>query len=113
MAILKGLNATLAFLLELAMLASLGYWGYQSTASVWLKWSLAIGLPLIAIVIWSVYFAPKAIRRLSIVPGALLSLGLFLLAALALYSTNQPVAAMVLATLGIVNRVFVLLWRQW
>lgn len=113
MAILKGLNATLAFLLELAMLASLGYWGYQSNDNALLKWLLAIGLPLIAIVIWSLYFAPRSTRRLSIVPGALLSLGLFLLAALALYSANQPMAAMVLAALTIVNRVFVLLWRQW
>jgi hypothetical protein len=112
-AILKGLNATLAFLLELALIASLGYWGYQSNDTVLLKWLLAIGLPLIVIVVWALYFAPKAARRLSIVPGALLSLGLFLLAALALYSANQSMAAMVLAAFAIVNRVLVLLWRQW
>jgi len=111
--VLKGINATLAFLLELAMIASLGYWGYQSNDNVLLKWLLAIGLPLIAIVIWALYFAPKAARRLSIVPGALLSLGLFLLAALALYSTNQPAAAMVMAALAILNRILVLLWCQW
>lgn len=113
MTILKGLNATLAFLLELAMIVSLGYWGYQSTDSALLKWLLAIGLPAVAILVWARYFAPKATRRLSIVPGALLSLGLFLLAALALYSVNQPAAAMVLAAVAVVNRVFVLLWRQW
>ena len=113
MVILKGINATLAFLLELAMIAALGYWGYQSNDNALLKWLLAIGLPLIAIVIWALCFAPKATRRLSVVPGALLSLGLFLLAALALYSANQPVAAMVLAALAIANRILVLLWRQW
>ena len=113
MVVLKGINATLAFLLELAMIASLGYWGYQSNDNALLKGLLAIGLPLIAIVIWALYFAPKAARRLAIVPGALLSLGLFLLAALALYSANQPAAAMVLAVLAIVNRILVLIWRQW
>lgn len=113
MGILKGLNATLAFLLELAMIVSLGYWGYQSTDSALLKWLLAIGLPAVAILVWARYFAPKATRRLSIVPGALLSLGLFLLAALALYSVNQPAAAMVLVVAAIINRTLVLVWRQW
>ena len=113
MALLRGLNATLAFLLELAMIASLGYWGYQSNDNTLMRWLLAIGLPLVAIVVWALYFAPKSIRRLSIVPGALLSLGLFLLAALALYNVNQPTAAIVLAAVAIINRVFVLLWRQW
>ena len=113
MAILKGLNATLAFLLELAMIASLGYWGYQSTDSVALKWLLAIGLPLIAMVVWALYFAPKSTRRLPLVPGALLSLGLFLLAALALHGANQPAAAMVFAAAAIINRTLVFVWRQW
>ena len=113
MTILKGLNATLAFLLELAMIVALGYWGYQSSDSGVLKWLLAIGLPLVAMVIWAMYFAPKANRRLSIMPGALLSLGMFLLAALALYTAHQSAAAMVLAAFAIVNRTLVLMWRQW
>ncbi len=113
MAILKGLNATLAFLLELAMIAALGYWGYQSADSVLLKWLLTIGLPVVAIIMWARYFAPNSPRRLAIMPGVLLSLGLFLLAAVALYSAHQPAAAMVLAVSALVNRIFVLAWRQW
>ena len=113
MTILKGLNATLAFLLELAMIAALGYWGYQSADSVLLKWLLAIGLPVGVIIIWARYFAPNSPRRLVIVPGAVLSLGLFLLAALALCSVQQPAAALVLAVSAIVNRLLVLAWRQW
>lgn len=113
MSILKGLNATLAFLLELALIASLGYWGYQSSESGVLKWLLAIGLPLSVMVVWALYFAPKSTRRLSIVPGALLSLGMFLLAAWALHSANQPAAALVFAMAAIINRTLVLVWRQW
>ncbi len=113
MAVLKGLNAALAFFLEQAMIGSFGYWGYQSSDNTLLKWLLAIGLPLVVIVVWAFYFAPKATRRLTIMPGALLSLGLFLLAALALYSAGQTTAARVLAALAILNRTLVLLWRQW
>lgn len=113
MVILKGINAALAFLLELAMLFALGYWGYQRERSIGLQWTLAIGLPLLVALVWGIFLAPKAYRRLSLAPGALLSLGLFLLAALALYHAKQPVAAVVLAVAAIVNRVLVLLWQQW
>ena len=113
MAISKGVNAALAFLLELAMIASFGYWGYQSTTNALMKWLLAIGLPLVVIVVWALYFAPKGPRRLTSMPGSLLSLGLFLLAAFALYQSDQPVAAVAFAALAIVNRMLILLWRQW
>ena len=113
MTILRGINSGVAFALELAMLAAFGYWGYWVGEGTILKWSLAIGLPLGAIVLWSLLFAPKATKRLSLVPGALWSLGLFLLAAAALLVTKQTTLAMVMATVAIVNRMLVLIWKQW
>lgn len=113
MAIVKGINVTLAFLLELAMLFAFGYWGWQRGQSGPAKWGLMLGLPLLAVLVWGAFFAPQARWRLSITPGLLLSLGLFLLAALALYQAHQPVAALVLAVIAMLNRVLALLWQQW
>lgn len=110
---LKALNAGLAFALELAMLAALGYWGYKFGGALWLKWLLAIALPVLAATGWGLFFAPRATQRLPIRPGALLSLGLFLLSAVALYFANQAGLALVLALIAIANRILVLLWRQW
>jgi hypothetical protein len=84
MEIARGLNAVIAFALEIAMLASYGYWGYQTGSETLVKWVFAIGLPVVAIVIWAFFFAPTANWRLSILPGAFLLLGLFLLGAFAL-----------------------------
>ena len=95
------------------MLAALGYWGYWFGCALWLKWLLAIVLPVLAAAGWGLLFAPRATKRLPILPGALLSLGLFLLGAAALYFANQPGLALWLAMIAIANRVLVLLWRQW
>ena len=113
MKISKSINAGLAFLLELAMLAAFGYWGFQGEKSMWIKWGLGIGTPLVAAILWGLLLAPRAEKRLNSQWGTLLSLGLFLLAALALYQTNHPTLAITLAVIAIVNRILILLWRQW
>jgi hypothetical protein len=110
---LKAVNAGLAFFLELAMLAGFGYWGFSGDKSVLMKWLLGLGLPVVVAVVWGMFFAPKADHRLKITSGALLSLMLFLLAAIALFSAQQPVLAIVFAATAVVNRALVLVCKQW
>jgi hypothetical protein len=110
---LKAVNTGLAFFLELAMLVGFGYWGFSGDKSVLMKWLLGLGLPVVVAVVWGMFFAPKAGHRLKITSGALLSLMLFLLAAAALFSTQQPVLAIVFAVTAVVNRALVLVWKQW
>ena len=113
MATIKTFNVGLTLLLELAMLATVGYWGFQGEKSVWIKWGLGIGIPLAVAILWGLLLAPMAKQRLNIIGGTLLSSGLFLLAALALYQTNHPTLAIALAGIIIVNRALALLWQQW
>jgi hypothetical protein len=113
MEISKSINAGLAFLLELAMLAAFGYWGFQGEKSIWIKWGLGIGIPLVVAILWGLLLAPRANRRLNSQWGTLLSLGLFCLAAFALFQTNHPALAIALAGFAIVNRILIILWRQW
>ena len=113
MEIIKALNVGLTFLLELTMLTAFGYWGFQGEKSVWIKWGLGIGIPLAVAILWGILLAPMANQRLNIIGGTLLSSGLFLLAALALYQTNHPTLAIALAVMIIFNRALVLLWQQW
>ena len=110
---LKAINAGLAFLLELAMLAGFGYWGSYGDKSVLIKWVLGIGLPLLAAVVWGMLLAPRAAYRLNITGGAILSLILFLLAASALFDTQYRTLAIVLAMTAVMNRVLMLMWKQW
>ncbi len=110
---LKGINAGLAFFLELAMLAAFGYWGFSGDKSVSLKWMLGLGLPLLTAVVWGMFLAPRAVYRLNSISGNLLSLILFVLAATALFYTQHPVLAIAFASTAIVNRALILIWRQW
>ena len=56
---MKHANSGLRFLLELAMLASLGYYGFTQFDGV-AAWGLGCGLPLVAAVVWGVFVSPKA-----------------------------------------------------
>lgn len=110
---LKLINAALAFLLELAMLAAFGYWGFYGDKSLLAKWTLGIGLPVLIAIVWGMYFAPRAAHRLGNISGNLLSLTLFLSASAALYYTGHTLLAIFFAVTAIVNRVLILLWKQW
>lgn len=113
MDMLANLNLVLAFALELAMLAVFAYFGFRVTDHALVRWMLAIGLPVATAMLWGLVLAPKAAHRLPMVPGILLSLGLFLLAALALYRSEQPVLAIVMSVAAILHALLALLWKQW
>jgi len=110
---LAGLNLALAFALELAMLAAFTYYGFRVTDHALLRWVLAILLPLVTAGVWGAFLAPKAAKRLPMVPGVLLSLCLFLLAALVLYRSAQPGLAVAVAVAAILHAALALLLRQW
>src|SRR5437870_2106142 len=73
-------NASAAFVLEVAMLAALAFAGFRAAA----PWNAlaGVGFPLAAIVLWGLFFAPRAARRIPWPWLALASLGMFVLAGL-------------------------------
>jgi len=52
------INLALRFLLELAALAAVAVWGWR-TGDGWLRYALAIGLPLVLAVVWAVFRVPN------------------------------------------------------
>jgi Protein of unknown function (DUF2568) len=56
---LRAANDAFRFLLELAALASLGYWGWQATSNP-VRWVLILALPFAAALVWGAFVAPKA-----------------------------------------------------
>ncbi len=51
------LNLALRFILELAILFALGYWGWTRDIGVW-RYLLAIVLPVAAAILWSTFHWP-------------------------------------------------------
>ncbi|MBE3566991.1 MAG: YrdB family protein [Thermogemmatispora sp.] len=59
--ILKECNRALRFLLEVAMILTLSYWGASSTSlALPLSFLLGLALPLFAMLVWGLLVAPKA-----------------------------------------------------
>jgi hypothetical protein len=102
--ILKTTNSVLAFFLELIMLAVFSYWGFHGEKSILMKWLFGIGAPLAVAFIWGLFLAPNAEHRLSITTGTILSLTLFLSAAIALYQTGHSTLAITFAIIVIINQ---------
>lgn len=112
MATAKAANLALRFLLELAALGSLGYWGGTAPAGAAARTALAVALPLAAAVFWGMFVAPRA--RVVLPTGVRMALGLlvFACAALALADRGRGRLGLGLAALAVLNTALMLAWRQ-
>ena len=85
-------NLGLAFGLEIAGLGIFAWWGWRTGDSLALRLVLAIGLPLIAAVVWGLFAAPTA-NYGSPVVTTIVKVAFFGLAGLALWSLDHRVVA--------------------
>jgi hypothetical protein len=108
----KPLNLALKFLLELVALAAFGIWG-ASIASGFAAVVLAIGLPVVVAVLWGAFAAPKARRRLPLRLRAPFELGVFALAALALWQAESLAWGAAFAAIAVVNAALLTVFDQW
>jgi hypothetical protein len=96
-------SLALKFLLELAAFAAFAYWGAGVNIAV------AIAAPVVAIILWGVFAAPRSERRLPTAPRVVFEASVFALAVIALLAADAPIAALVLAILAAMS--FTLLAR--
>jgi hypothetical protein len=93
------INLGLRFLLEIAALISLGVWGWQKSEG-WVRFVLAIGIPIIAATLWAVFRVPNDPGTAPIaIPGILrliFELALFAFATWALYDSKFITLAWIL-----------------
>ncbi len=87
-------NLALAFLVELAALAIFAYWGWKTANGTATKLLLAIGLPLVAAVLWALFAAPTATYGSPLVT-ATVKVAVFGLAGLALWSLDHRMLGVV------------------
>jgi len=96
-------NLGVRFLLELAMLVALGWVGGEIGSSWVIRVGLAIALPLVAAVVWGMFIAPKAPRRLTDPAKLLVELLLFSGACVGLAAVGHPWLAAAFAIVVAVN----------
>jgi hypothetical protein len=112
MLIIQNANLALRFLLELCMLAALGYWGFQSGEGSIAKFGLAIGIPLLAAVVWGIFISPRAAVPVPVWVWLAIQGILFGCAVAGLVATGHPILATVLALLVVINGILLYIWKQ-
>jgi hypothetical protein len=95
-------NLLLAFLAELVALGIFAWWGWEAVSSTPLKLLLAIGLPVVAAVLWGLFAAPTASRGTPVV-RAIMKVVVFGLAGAALWSLGHPLLAVVFVVVVAAN----------
>ena len=110
--VLKSINLGVAFLLELCMLAALAYWGFQTGGNLPLNIVLGIGAPLLAIVVWSQFMAPRAAKRLTGWPYLVLKSIIFGVAAIGLAVAGQSTLAIIFVVVAVINQILLTVWKQ-
>jgi hypothetical protein len=105
------INLALRFLLELAALLALGGWGWQQREG-WLRFVLALVIPLIAALLWGIFAVPHDPSRSGKapipVPGLIrlvLELAIFAFAVWALYASGAVVLSWILGLAGAIHYV--------
>lgn len=112
MNLLKTLNLLIRFLLELGLLAAVGYWGFATQPGWPMQILFGIGLPVLLIVIWGLFVAPRATYRLSGLSYLFVSVILLAVGALALFASGRTVLGWVYAVILAINQVLLSVWNQ-
>ena len=103
MSFLKTINMAIAFLLELCMVFSLGYYGFHTSGNIFWRLILTIGLPAIAIALWGYYAAPKSAHRLPYPYLPFFKLILYIATTFLLYKTGVRNYSFILAGTAILS----------
>ena len=109
---MKAANLALRFILEVAALVALGYWGFHAGDGDTTHWILGIGAPVVAAVVWGLFVAPR--RRFDVpkVVWILLQVLFFGAAIVGLMVTDQVWVAVVFVVLLVVNVSLMIAWQQ-
>ncbi|MEO8972281.1 MAG: YrdB family protein [Ktedonobacteraceae bacterium] len=110
--VIKNANLALSFLLELCVLAALGYWGFQTGQTTIARVGLGIGAPVVAIVVWALLGAPNAPWYLEGGWRLLLEVVFFGLPAVALFIIGQRILGVAFALVFVLNTILVYVWSQ-
>ncbi len=92
-----GANLALRFLLELAAIGLVAYWGWDAGPGAW-AWVLAPAAALAVVAVWWLFVAPKATIELARPARFAIELGVWTAAAAALWATgHEPLGVAFLA----------------
>ncbi len=102
---IRWLSLGVAFLLELAVLLAVGYWGFTGPGDSPVRFVAGLGGPLLMAVLWGSFASPRAPFPLSGAPDVAFRIAWFGVGVLAFWFSGHPFAALTLAVVYAVNAV--------
>jgi hypothetical protein len=112
LSLVKNANLLVAFLLELAVLGSLVYWGFHAGTNLAFKIAAGIGLPVVFAVAWGMFAAPNASMALHGVGRFAFEVVWFGSGAVALAAADLVVLAGVFTVVAVVSKILATVWHQ-
>jgi Protein of unknown function (DUF2568) len=100
---LRSVNLGVRLLCELALLVALAVWGFHAGSGLAGDLLLGLGAPLLAAVVWGLWVAPAARRRLADPARLLVEVLLFAAGVVALAVAGFPLVAVGFAAVVAVN----------
>jgi hypothetical protein len=95
-------NYALRFLLEMAALAALAYWGFHEFGGL-AQWLIGLGSPLLVAVVWGRSMSPKASHPTVDPVRLLIELAVFGAGVAALFAAGATALAVVFAVLALLH----------
>jgi cytochrome b len=99
----KAANLALRLLLELAALAAVAVWGAHTGSTTIVRIGLAVAAPLALAVVWGIWVAPRARRRLRDPARMVVELVILALAVAGLAASGYPPLAAGFAIVALAN----------
>jgi hypothetical protein len=95
-------NYALRFLLEMAALAALAYWGFHEFGGV-AQWVIALGAPLLVAAVWGRFMSPKASHPTVDPVRILIEMAVFGAGVAALLAADATTLGLVFAVLAVLH----------
>jgi hypothetical protein len=109
---MRSLNLAFRFLLEIVVLVALFLWGMSVSDQLMFQAILGLGAPAIVIVVWALFVAPKASRRLPDPQRLAVEVVVFGAGVLAFLAAGQILLAVLLAAAAGLNLWLMFDWGQ-
>ena len=109
---MRNLNLGFRFILEMAVLVGLFLWGFSLSDQLVVQLVLGLGAALLAMVVWGLFVAPKAKRRLPDPARLVVELAVFGAAVLAYVSSGNLFVGILLGTAAVISLALMFYWDQ-
>ena len=109
---MKGLNLAFRFVLEMLVLVAFFLFGWTLPDSLPAQLVLGLGLPAIVVVLWGLFVAPKASRRLDDPTRLAVELVIWFAGALAFGSAVSWILALLFGLAVLLSLVLMFYWGQ-